>query len=78
MGIFNLKCFELEKKKDGLYRCKGGWLADTIFLGMGIIYCFVLLIISPIMDLFRTNPYAGLNKEQIDYFKQVPRGKRQG
>jgi len=52
MGLFNLEYFKLEKKKDGLYICKGGWLADVLLLSSGIIYCFILWIISPIKALF--------------------------
>ena len=48
-----LKWFELEKKEDGLYRCRGGDLADIIFLSGGIVYCLVLWILSPIINLFR-------------------------
>lgn len=33
--------FELEKKSDGLYRCKGGHIADILFLTWGILYCFL-------------------------------------
>jgi len=53
MGFFDLEYFKLEKKKDGLYRCKGGHLADIILLSSGIIYCFVLWVFSPIMRLFK-------------------------
>ena len=70
MNILNLKYFELEKKKDGLYRCKGGHLADIILLSSGIIACFVMWIFSPIMNLFRRDSYAFLNKEQTDYLKK--------
>ncbi len=69
MGILNMKCFELEKKKDGLYRCKGGHLADIILLSSGIVYCLILAILTPIISLFY-NPYAGLNKKQKDYLKK--------
>ena len=48
MGIFNSKWFKLEKKSDNLYRCKGGWLADVILLSSGIIYCFILWMLSPL------------------------------
>lgn len=51
MGLFDLEYFKLERKKDGLYRCKGGSLADFILLGGGIIYCFILWILSPFVRL---------------------------
>ena len=50
-----LKWFELEKKEDGIYRCKGGHLADFVFLSVGIVYCLVLWVLSPIIRLFRPN-----------------------
>jgi len=40
--------FDLEKKKDGLYRCKGGHLADFILLFGGIIYASIMVIITTI------------------------------
>jgi len=65
-----MKFFELEKKKDGVYRCKGGHLADVLLLGGGIVYLFFLCIFSPIINLFRRNSYAGLNKEQKNFLKK--------
>jgi len=50
MGFFNLKCFELEKKSDGLYRCKGGHFADIVFLTCGIFYCLGLAILEPFKE----------------------------
>ena len=37
--------FELERKEDGLYRCKGGWLADILLLLGGTVYvawCWII------------------------------------
>ena len=51
MGFFDLGYFKLEKKKDGLYRCKGGHLADIVLLSSGIVYCFVMWILSPFLRL---------------------------
>lgn len=51
MGLFDLEYFKLERKKDGLYRCKGGWLADLILIGGGIIYLLFRWIVSPLVSL---------------------------
>lgn len=44
-----LRVFDLEKKADGCYRCKGGWLADVVFLSWGIVY----ILFRAILSLFR-------------------------
>jgi len=52
MGFLNLKYFKLEKKKDGIYRCKGGHLADIIFLSSCIVVLLVKMILSPLKIIF--------------------------
>lgn len=49
--IFNSEWFKLEKKRDGLYRCRGGHLADFILLGGSISYLFFLWIMTPLNSL---------------------------
>lgn len=44
--------FELEKKSDGLYRCKGGYLADILLLTGGIFYCLGLAIAQPFIIIW--------------------------
>ena len=44
--------FELEKKTDGIYRCRGGHLADILLLGGGIILLLVLAFLSPFVALY--------------------------
>ncbi len=45
--------FDLEKKTDGLYRCRGGWLADVLLFSGGIIYLLLSCILQPIIWVFR-------------------------
>lgn len=52
MGFYDLKCFELVKQKDGIYRCKGGRLADIVFLVSGVFHVLGLAIINPFRLLF--------------------------
>jgi len=41
--------FKLEKKSDGLYRCKGGSIADIIFLVTAILY---IVFVEPFKRIF--------------------------
>ena len=45
------KWFELEKKEDGLYRCKGGWLADILLLLAGMFYALLLYIFQIVIAI---------------------------
>lgn len=45
--------FDLEKKSDGLYRCKGGPVADVILLCTGIFFCLIMAILEIPKTLIR-------------------------
>ena len=70
MGLFDMKYFELVKGKDELYRCRGGHVADIIFLSSAVICLFVLWIFSPIIYVFRALIGDKLNKKQREYLKK--------
>ena len=42
--------FELERKSDGLYRCKGGSIADILFLSTAILY---VAFVEPFKRIFK-------------------------